>query len=67
MKAANEYEYLKQSDCLRINDVDDAQRFHDLMVFHSPLLLQETLLSAFLLCMMLNDFSLPILFPLVVS
>lgn len=31
LKAANEYEYLKQSDCLTIDDVDDAQRFHILM------------------------------------
>ncbi|XP_017701265.2 myosin-1-like isoform X1 [Phoenix dactylifera] len=31
LKAASEYEYLKQSDCLRIDDVDDAQRFQILM------------------------------------
>ncbi|KAJ6849255.1 putative myosin-1 isoform X1 [Iris pallida] len=31
LKAADEYEYLKQSDCLRISCVDDAQRFHMLM------------------------------------
>ncbi|XP_008805849.2 myosin-1-like [Phoenix dactylifera] len=30
LKAANNYEYLKQSDCLRIDDVDDALRFHRL-------------------------------------
>lgn len=32
LKEANEYEYLKQSDCLTIVDVDDARRFHILMV-----------------------------------
>ncbi|XP_058089542.1 myosin-1 isoform X2 [Magnolia sinica] len=31
LKAANEYYYLKQSGCLTIEDVDDAQRFHMLM------------------------------------
>nr|XP_029116747.1 myosin-1 isoform X3 [Elaeis guineensis] len=31
LKAASEYEYLKHSDCLRIDDVDDAQRFQILM------------------------------------
>eukprot|EP00268_Persea_americana_P033900 TRINITY_DN33547_c0_g1_i3.p1 TRINITY_DN33547_c0_g1~~TRINITY_DN33547_c0_g1_i3.p1 ORF type:complete len:1225 (-),score=304.05 TRINITY_DN33547_c0_g1_i3:415-4089(-) len=31
LKEANEYEYLKQSDCLTIVDVDDARRFHILM------------------------------------
>nr|XP_010905572.2 myosin-1 isoform X1 [Elaeis guineensis] len=31
LKAANEYKYLKQSDCVRIDDVDDAQRFQMLM------------------------------------
>ncbi|XP_077254052.1 myosin-2-like isoform X2 [Tasmannia lanceolata] len=31
LKAASEYEYLKQSDCLTIDDVDDAQKFHFLM------------------------------------
>ncbi|KAG1338425.1 Myosin-1 [Cocos nucifera] len=30
LKAANNYEYLKQSDCLRIDNVDDALRFHKL-------------------------------------
>ncbi|XP_020257832.1 myosin-2-like [Asparagus officinalis] len=28
LKAANEYEYLKQSNCLTITDIDDAKRFH---------------------------------------
>ncbi|KAG0469856.1 hypothetical protein HPP92_016556 [Vanilla planifolia] len=31
LKAANEYTYLNQSDCLSVSDVDDAQRFHTLM------------------------------------
>ncbi|WOL04874.1 myosin-1-like [Canna indica] len=31
LKAADEYEYLKQSNCLTIDNVDDAQRFHILM------------------------------------
>ncbi|XP_008800396.2 myosin-1-like [Phoenix dactylifera] len=31
LKTANEYEYLKQSDCMRIDDVDDVQRFQMLM------------------------------------
>lgn len=31
LKTADEYEYLKQSNCLTIADVDDAQRFHMLM------------------------------------
>lgn len=31
LKAADEYEYLKQSDSLRISCVDDSQRFHMLM------------------------------------
>ncbi|XP_010922002.1 myosin-1 [Elaeis guineensis] len=30
LKAANNYEYLKQSDCLIIDNVDDALRFHKL-------------------------------------
>lgn len=32
LKMAKEYNYLAQSDCLVINGVDDAQRFHKLMV-----------------------------------
>lgn len=32
LKAAYKYEYLKQSDCLTIDNVDDAKRFHVLMV-----------------------------------
>ncbi|URE22811.1 MYSc [Musa troglodytarum] len=31
LKAAYKYEYLKQSDCLTIDNVDDAKRFHVLM------------------------------------
>ncbi|KAG0483885.1 hypothetical protein HPP92_011969 [Vanilla planifolia] len=31
LKAANEYEYLKKSKCLRIEGIDDAQRFQLLM------------------------------------
>ncbi|KAM0937017.1 putative myosin ATPase [Dioscorea sansibarensis] len=31
LKPAYEYEYLKQNDCLTIDGVDDAQRFHKLM------------------------------------
>ncbi|KAI3988184.1 hypothetical protein MKX01_011973 [Papaver californicum] len=31
LKMANEYNYLRQSDCLTIDDVDDAGRFHILM------------------------------------
>ncbi|CAA7392349.1 unnamed protein product [Spirodela intermedia] len=31
LKAANEYEYLKQSLCLTIDDVNDAKRFHLLL------------------------------------
>ncbi|XP_022717027.1 LOW QUALITY PROTEIN: myosin-2 [Durio zibethinus] len=31
LKMANEYNYLAQSDCLVINGVDDAQKFHKLM------------------------------------
>ncbi|KAJ4981808.1 hypothetical protein NE237_032645 [Protea cynaroides] len=31
LKMASEYEYLKQSSCLTIDDVDDAQKFHILM------------------------------------
>ncbi|XP_020095409.1 myosin-1 [Ananas comosus] len=31
LKAASKYEYLKQSDCLTIDAVDDAKRFHMLM------------------------------------
>ncbi|KAF9611830.1 hypothetical protein IFM89_035815 [Coptis chinensis] len=31
LKMAGEYHYLKQSDCLTVNDVDDARRFHLLM------------------------------------
>ncbi|KAF6167645.1 hypothetical protein GIB67_031228 [Kingdonia uniflora] len=31
IKIANEYYYLKQSNCLTIDEVDDAQRFHILM------------------------------------
>ncbi|KAL5986854.1 hypothetical protein ACLOJK_015188 [Asimina triloba] len=31
LKSANDYEYLKQSECLTIEDIDDARRFHILM------------------------------------
>ncbi|XVF18987.1 hypothetical protein REPUB_Repub11eG0071900 [Reevesia pubescens] len=31
LKMANEYNYLVQSDCLVVNGVDDAQKFHKLM------------------------------------
>ncbi|XP_068639528.1 myosin-1-like [Aristolochia californica] len=31
LKSASSYEYLRQSDCLIINDVNDGQRFHTLM------------------------------------
>ncbi|KAI0507448.1 hypothetical protein KFK09_013573 [Dendrobium nobile] len=31
LKSAHEYEYLNQSDCLSISEVDDAQMFHVLM------------------------------------
>ncbi|KAF8413971.1 hypothetical protein HHK36_001968 [Tetracentron sinense] len=31
LKMASEYDYLKQSDCLTIDSVDDAQKFHLLM------------------------------------
>lgn len=36
LRAANEYIYLKQSDCLRINNEDDAERFLELMVSEDP-------------------------------
>ncbi|XP_043688998.1 myosin-2-like isoform X2 [Telopea speciosissima] len=31
LKLASEYEYLKQSNCLTIDDIDDVQKFHILM------------------------------------
>ncbi|KAG9452756.1 hypothetical protein H6P81_005660 [Aristolochia fimbriata] len=31
LKSASGYEYLRQSDCLTIGDIDDGQRFHTLM------------------------------------
>ncbi|XP_068668431.1 myosin-1-like [Aristolochia californica] len=31
LKSASDYEYLRQSNCLNIDDVDDGQRFHTLM------------------------------------
>lgn len=32
IKMASEYHYLNQSNCLAIDDVDDARKFHVLMV-----------------------------------
>ena len=32
LKTASEYKYLNHSDCLEIQGVDDAQKFHMLMV-----------------------------------
>lgn len=32
LKTASEYTYLSQSDCLTIAGVDDAQKFHKLLV-----------------------------------
>jgi myosin-5 len=32
LKTASEYKYLNHSDCLEIHGVDDAQKFHMLMV-----------------------------------
>lgn len=32
IKGATEYNYLNQSDCLVLNGVDDAKKFHMLMV-----------------------------------
>jgi len=32
IKAASEYNYLNQSNCLTIDRTDDAQKFHKLMV-----------------------------------
>lgn len=37
LKTASEYTYLSQSDCLTINGVDDAQKFHKLLVFKKNL------------------------------
>ena len=40
LKAASEYNYLNQSNCLTIDRIDDSQKFHKLMV-EMALLLQE--------------------------
>lgn len=32
LKSASEYNYLNQSDCLEIHNIDDALKFHNLMV-----------------------------------
>lgn len=56
LKSANEYEYLKQSDCLRINDEEDAERFHELMVSREPFL-RATLFMTLFYVALANFFS----------
>jgi len=34
LRAASEYKYLNQSDCMTIDGVDDAKKFHRLMVYY---------------------------------
>ena len=34
LRAASEYKYLNQSDCMTIDGVDDAKKFQRLMVYH---------------------------------
>lgn len=34
LRAATEYKYLNQSDCITIAGVDDAKKFHQLVVYY---------------------------------
>lgn len=36
LRAASEYKYLNQSDCMTIDGVDDAKKFHRLQVYCLP-------------------------------
>lgn len=48
LKPASEYKYLNQSDCLTINDVDDAQQFQKLMeALHTVQISDEDQVHAF--------------------
>lgn len=47
LKKASDYYYLNQSDCLEIHNIDDAHRFHILMVIGSSYICMIQLLSNF--------------------
>ena len=60
LKTASEYKYLSQSDCLAIDGVDEAQKFHILMVRKqiSVTKTSHTVIITLLFIILFDDFSL---------
>ncbi|KAG5376487.1 hypothetical protein IGI04_041083, partial [Brassica rapa subsp. trilocularis] len=55
LKAASEYNYLNQSNCLTIDRIDDSQKFHKLMV--EMALISRTCISTACSCIMVGNVS----------